>query len=59
MRRRAATLESLSLSIGQNHPSGGLKVAPFPADVFDRVAAEHAKLATPGRLGLAVRLGRG
>ncbi|MEC5323697.1 thioesterase family protein [Aurantimonas sp. A3-2-R12] len=59
---RTATLESLSLSIDQNHPSGGPKVAPFPADVFARVAdvaAEHAKLPTPDRLGRAVRLGRG
>ena len=47
---RAATLESLSLSIDQRGAEGP-KAAPFPEDVFARVSAaarEHAKPAPAG-----------
>ncbi|HEX2018752.1 MAG TPA: thioesterase family protein [Aurantimonas sp.] len=56
---RAATLESLSLSIDQRGEVP--KAAPFPEDVYRRiagVAAEHAKLPRPDRMGRSIAMRR-
>ena len=56
---RAATLESLSLSIDQSGEAP--KAAPFPADVHARIAAmaaDHALLPRPDRLGRRISMVR-
>ena len=56
---RAATLESLSLSIDQCGEKP--KAAPFPDDVYQRVAAmaeAHAKLPLPDRMGRRIEMRR-
>lgn len=56
---RAATLEGLSLSIDQRGEAP--KAAPFPDDVYARIAAmaaEHAQLPRPDRMGRRVTMAR-
>ena len=53
----AATGESLFLSIDQSGP----KVAPFPADIAERIAAmarDHATLPRPDGAGRSIGIGR-
>ncbi|MBB4002262.1 MAG: thioesterase family protein [Aurantimonas endophytica] len=54
---RAATLEGLSLSIDQRGDRP--RAAPFPDDVYQRIAAmaaEHARLPRPDRMGRRIPL---
>lgn len=56
---RAATLESLSLSIDQRGEKP--KAAPFPDDVHQRIAAmarAHAELPRPDRVGRRIEMAR-